>query len=359
MAQTYRFTRPFTAAACSLLRRRGPASRYLTLALCLGAMQAAQAGSDASAALRQIPEAAATLDYEGTFVNQREGAVQSFRLSHVGGAREGGYTQIETLDGTPRSVISHGERKLTFLPQRKTVIASTQLNASTFPVLFSAERVDAVLRNYEVHALGEDRVAGQACHLSELRPRDAQRYTYRLCTERATGLLLRAQIFDAQQRPIEQVGFTDLHIGALPEARRRALVQRFDAQSGWTRIDVPLAPVRADEATLRLREPVPGFSALGEWRQPMAARAPGEEPVSVVQAVFSDGVTGVSVFVEPVGTSSREARRVANGATHLLSSRQGDVWVTVVGEAPFATLQRFASSIEYKARQTVQSLPRQ
>jgi sigma-E factor negative regulatory protein RseB len=37
-----------------------------------------------------------------------------------------------------------------------------------------------------------------------------------------------------------------------------------------------------------------------------------------------------------------------SGATHVLVKRRGDFWITLLGEVPQATLQQFASTIEYK-----------
>ncbi|SDV50987.1 MucB/RseB C-terminal domain-containing protein [Chitinasiproducens palmae] len=309
--------------------------------------------------LQRIADAATRLDYEGTFVNQREGTVQSFRITHAAGPGDDGYLQVDALDGTPRTTLTHLGRRLTFLPGRKTLMIAAQQDAAVFPSLFKPTGVDALLDVYSVRPLGTHRVAGRSCELTELRPKDALRFTYRFCADSATGLLLSAQTVDRQDVVLEQVAFTGLRIGGLGETERLALERRYNERNGWQVIDVPtvaaLGPAvnaagsAAAGDARRLNCDVPGFRKLGEWRQAMAARAPGQAPVSVVQAVFGDGVTGVSVFLEPVGTSNRQARQVRSGATNLIAEQHGEQWVTVVGEAPIETLQRFASSLEYKA----------
>jgi sigma-E factor negative regulatory protein RseB len=69
----------------------------------------------------------------------------------------------------------------------------------------------------------------------------------------------------------------------------------------------------------------------------------------VDQAVFSDGLAAISIFVEPVEKNTRKEGTGSSGATHVLVKRHGDFWITLLGEVPQATLQQFASAIEYKA----------
>ena len=94
---------------------------------------------------------------------------------------------------------------------------------------------------------------------------------------------------------------------------------------------------------------VPGFHMIRELRRPMAARDPGQPTIPVDQAVFSDGLAAISVFVEPVENNTRKEGSGSSGATHVLVKRRGDFWITLLGEVPQTTLQQFASAIEYKA----------
>ena len=75
----------------------------------------------------------------------------------------------------------------------------------------------------------------------------------------------------------------------------------------------------------------------------------GDPPIAVDQAVFTDGLATISVFIEPAEKNTRKEGAGSTGATHVLVKRRGDYWITVLGEVPPATLQQFASAIEYKA----------
>jgi sigma-E factor negative regulatory protein RseB len=78
-----------------------------------------------------------------------------------------------------------------------------------------------------------------------------------------------------------------------------------------------------------------------------AASGPSGEWPAVLQTIYSDGLTYVSVFIEPY-RPERHTRPAlsALGATLSLAERQGDWWVTVVGDTPLATLKLFAAGLE-------------
>jgi sigma-E factor negative regulatory protein RseB len=67
----------------------------------------------------------------------------------------------------------------------------------------------------------------------------------------------------------------------------------------------------------------------------------------VLQAVFSDGLTHVSMFIEPA-----DARHPATemsgqiGATATMRQRRGGHWVTLMGDVPPATLKAFADALQ-------------
>ena len=73
----------------------------------------------------------------------------------------------------------------------------------------------------------------------------------------------------------------------------------------------------------------------------------GDVNPGVLQLVFSDGMTYVSMFIEPF-TAAKDQQPVqsAIGATRTVMRRQGDWWITVMGDVPMGTLQRFYAGLE-------------
>jgi sigma-E factor negative regulatory protein RseB len=69
----------------------------------------------------------------------------------------------------------------------------------------------------------------------------------------------------------------------------------------------------------------------------------------VSQIVFSDGLAAISVFIEPESQSRTEGS-IQQGATNIVGKRQGDFWLTIVGEVPSAAIRQVANSIEFKPR---------
>jgi sigma-E factor negative regulatory protein RseB len=87
-----------------------------------------------------------------------------------------------------------------------------------------------------------------------------------------------------------------------------------------------------------LKSPVAGFRPMSCYKRPTEG---------VLQWIFSDGLASVSLFVEDYDPKRHQQEGVfASGATHTLTRRLGDWWLTAVGEVPSQTLRAFALSLE-------------
>jgi sigma-E factor negative regulatory protein RseB len=325
--------------------------------LCAAAMfsvssRAADAQGDASvrqqaaAWLDRIQEAARHENYEGVFVYQHGNFVQSSRIAHYAVRGDGEFESLESLDGQPRKLLRHDDDLYTFVPQRRLCVVEKRSNKDSFPALMS-ESGAQVLSVYDPKLLGGDRVAGLDAQVIELDPRDTYRFAYKLWADAKTGLLLRVQTLDASGQVLAQVAFTQVRVGV--PAEKAAIATGMRNTSGWTLVRPPVSTVDMQAQGWRIAPEVPGFRDIREVRRLMAARDPKAPPIPVDQAVFSDGLSTISVFVEPAEGNSRKAGAGSTGATHVLVTRYRDYWITVLGEVPQATLQRFASAIEYKA----------
>ncbi len=325
--------------------------------LCAAAMlslspRAAFAQADAAARqqaalwLNKIQDAARHENYEGVFVFQHGNFVQSSRIAHYTVRGDGEFESIESLDGQPRKLLRHDDELYTFVPQRRLCVVEKRFNKDSFPALMS-ESGAQVLSVYDPKMLGADRVAGLDAQVIELDPKDAYRFTYKLWADAKTGLLLRVQTLDASGQVLAQVAFTQVRVGV--PANQAGIAAGMRNTNGWTLVRPPVSTVDIQSQGWRIGPDVPGFQRIRELRRLMAARDPNAPPIPVDQAVFSDGLSTISVFVEPAEGNSRKAGAGSTGATHVLVTRYRDYWITVLGEVPQATLQRFASAIEYKA----------
>jgi sigma-E factor negative regulatory protein RseB len=296
--------------------------------------------------LDRIRQAAEHENYQGTFVYQRGTFVQSSRIEHYATRNDGEFEQLESLDGKPRKMLRHNDELYTFVPERRLCVIEKRQNKDSFPALLGTNG-DEVLSVYDPKLLGADRVAGIDATVMQLNPKDNYRFAYKLWADPRTGLLLRAQTLDSSGEVLEQISFTQLHIGGPVE--KAAIAAGIRNTAGWTLVRPPVEPVDMEAHGWQMKPSVAGFRKIRELRRPMAARDAGDPPIPVDQAVFSDGLSAISVFVEPAEKSSRKAGTGSSGATHVLVTRHGDFWITLLGEVPQSTLQQFASAIEYKA----------
>jgi sigma-E factor negative regulatory protein RseB len=296
--------------------------------------------------LNRIHQAAQQQNYEGTFVYQRGTSVQSSRIAHYATRNDGEFEQLESLDGKPRKLLRHNDELYTFLPERRLCIVEKRQNKDSFPALLGASS-EQVLSVYDPKLLGKDRVAGVDAEVIELDPKDSYRFAYKLWADAKSGLLLRAQTLDADAQVLEQISFSQLRIGVPVE--KTAIAAGIRNTAGWTVVRPPVQPVDMAAQGWHMPPSVPGFHKIRELRRPMAARDAGDPPIPVDQAVFSDGLSAVSIFVEPAEKNTRKEGSGSNGATHVLVKRYGDFWITLLGEVPQSTLQQFVSAIEYKA----------
>ncbi|MES2563240.1 MAG: MucB/RseB C-terminal domain-containing protein, partial [Pseudomonadota bacterium] len=91
--------------------------------------------------------------------------------------------------------------------------------------------------------------------------------------------------------------------------------------------------------------PVPGFKKLME-----AKRSLGGRPGAVSQIVLSDGLAAVSIFIEPMPRSPTTQALSHQGAVNIYKRPYGNHVLTVLGEAPAATIMQIANSLELKGQ---------
>ena len=277
-------------------------------------------------------------NYQGTLMFSAGGVLSSTKLLHIGDGRDH-YDRIETLDGQPRVQYRHNEEMLTLWPDSRLARWEQREPVAEFPAL-PASAEPRALENYELQALESDRVAGHTADVLMLKPRDAHRYAQRLWADHQTGLLLRNDVLGPSGEVLESSAFTDLQIGGKPSAE--AVLGPMKRLAGYRVLRPRTERAQVETEGWQLVRPVPGFGLVSCTKRPLA-----DAGVPVLQSVFSDGMTHVSVFIERYD-AQRHKQPLATGlgATHTLMNRHGDWWFTVVGEVPMATVQLFEAMFE-------------
>jgi len=310
--------------------------------------QATPAGNatvDVGAWLTRIHEAASLRNYQGTQVFMAGGTMSSSRIAHYcDGSHE--YERVDMLDGQMRRVYRHNDIVYTLWPQKQLAIVEQQEALPPFPALLQSAE-GRVADHYELRSQGVDRIAGYDAQVFLLRPRDTYRFAQRLWSEKATGLLLRADVIGPRDEVLESSSFSEVAIGVRPQVD--TVVQPMKRLEGYRIVRAAVAPTQLEAEGWKLAQPLAGFRQISCVKRPLdfVPENNGGTPVEVLQTIYSDGLTHVSVFIEPFDPKRHQrAMHTAVGATHTLMRRQGDWWVTVVGDVPTSTLKLFAAALE-------------
>ncbi|MEN3363974.1 MAG: sigma-E factor negative regulatory protein RseB [Burkholderiales bacterium] len=305
--------------------------------------------------LRKIQASAQKLNYSGTFVYQQANQMRTSRITHIlDGKNE--IEKLEILDGKPREYIRNNEEIVCYVPEARTLLVEKRITHDVFPAILAASPSD-LAENYDVRKGETGRVAGYDSQAIVLAPKDHLRYGYKLWAEKSTGLLLRAQTLNENDEVVEQIAFTQISIGGIDKSRVKP---SFPNTSGWRVENAVMS--QASLSGWTVKSVPPGFRKIREVKRLVtdATSANGPAPASahqsaqpvqreVSQMVFSDGLAAISVFIEP-GTQSRTEGSMHQGAMNIIGKRQGDFWLTIVGEVPAAAIKQVANSIEFKPK---------
>ena len=334
------------------MMRRPFSMLALASAVCVAApavwAQASAAAGDGAAQAREvrawllrIHEAASHRNFQGTFVVSGGGSVSSARIAHFcEGPNQ--FERSESLDGLARHVYRHNDVVTTLWPAKRVATVEQRTMLAEFPALLQAGD-DRIAEFYEVRPQGAERIAGHEANVLVVKPRDGHRYGYRLWAEQATGLLLRADVLGERNEVLETSAFSDVTIGVRPQPE--SVLAPMKKLEGYRVVRPVLTPTKLETEGWMLRQTAPGFREVSCVRRPMDNAAVGDR--QVLQAIYSDGLTYVSVFIEPFDAQRHTRPMLASvGPTQTLMQQQGDWWVTVVGDVPAATLRTFAKGLE-------------
>jgi sigma-E factor negative regulatory protein RseB len=296
--------------------------------------------------LTRIHDAAARSNYVGTYVNSTGTSVISSRVGHY---CEGKNTleRVDALDGEPRSMLRLNDEVRTIWSRYRVAVIEPVDPRASFPALVSGSEKQ-IPEYYELHVQPSDRIAGHDADRLLLKARDDSRFDHVIWADHATGLLLRVDV-QLAGRTLESSGFSDVNIGVKPDAA--AVYNELHRADGYhiVRPEVQRTKLEAEGWTMQAAQLPAGFQSLGCVRRTLTM--PGENAVQpkVLQSIWSDGITHVSLFIEPFQPERHRSEGLTViGATHSLTRRVNDMWLTAVGDVPPAALDQFVRALERK-----------
>lgn len=302
---------------------------------------------DAGRWLSRINSAARERNYQGTMVFTTGGAVSSSKVAHfcVG---DQSFERLEALDGRMRKVYRHNETVHTVWPQAGVAVVERRSALSNLPS--TLQSVDPrALEQYELKSEGRERIAGRDALVFLLQPRDEWRFAQRVWADQSSGLMLRADVIGPGRTVLESAAFSEVEIGVKPQPD--SILQAVRKLDGLKVLRPQQTSTQLEAEGWVLKPLLPGFRLASCVRRVLdpraAASGSGSNTAEVLQAIFSDGLTHVSLFIEPFDAARhRKDLSTQIGATHTLMLRRGDFWLTAMGDVPPAALRHLVDAVE-------------
>jgi sigma-E factor negative regulatory protein RseB len=290
--------------------------------------------------LDKAAHAARDLSYKGIFIYQSGTNSRSIEITHMN-AGQGEYSRIVMLDGAPQEVLSQGSNIVIFSPRDEKVVIEKRRGKNLFPALLPGN-MDLIRTSYEARVSGRERVAGREGVIVLLEPRDEYRYGYRLLTDKELGLLLKVTILNRNSEVVEQIAFNHLDLFNVNDMTW--FQPKVERGKPYVMEEESTSALEDGTEHWRLGQLPPGYRQVDHIRRAVPGRK-----VAVSQLIFSDGLSSVSLFIEPLVKGARpKVGQTTVGPTNFYASVNGGYQVVAVGEVPQATVAQIANSVHFK-----------
>jgi sigma-E factor negative regulatory protein RseB len=328
-------------------------SAFLLLIAVNGPAGADPLRQDALDWLQTMAFAAHQTDYSGTFMYQYGDHVETSRITHIVD-RDGEHDRLESLDGPRREIIRHNDQVWCDMGDGKVKMEQRQ-GGREFPALLP-EQLSLLNENYLIRPAEEVRLAGFHAHAVVFQPKDNLRYTHKMWADSVSGLLLKSEVLDEHGGVIEQYSFTQLNIGGDID---RKWITASQAEVGSHAHKLHYTHSSSGRVDPRLDNSFPttaaspivsgwqvdalpaGFRKIAEVRRKLHGR-----DAPVIQMVYSDGLSGISVFIEKSDSDEDDHSGLSSqGVIQIYSKLVNDQLITVVGEVPPRTVMQVADSV--------------
>lgn len=292
--------------------------------------------------IAKMSRAAHELNYEGTFVYLHNKQMRSLRVIHTVDA-QGEREHLVSLDGPGQELIRDNSMITRVLPPGSDARSQPPHQRSLPGALNNS--IDELSKYYSFSLGDKERVAGRISQIILVKPKDNHRYGYHLWLDEATGLMLKADMVNERDVPVEQVMFTTISIGdAAPETQRFHTNPsgQSSASSGIATVQAQVnasAPAARDWQVDQLPA---GFRVVEHNKHPIKH---GNSPLE--HLLITDGLATVSVFIEKLNSKDKFIGTAHRGVVNAYGIINHDYQVTVVGEVPQATVQLIGQSLKY------------
>lgn len=303
------------------------------LALLLSGWIAAPAQADEGQDWLKRLGRAGQQSYQGTFIYERNGSFSTHEIWHR--VQNGQvHERLLQLDGSAQELVRIDGR---IQCVSGSLVAGVDNSPGASAHEFDPQKLNAF---YEIVVSGKSLVAGRKAVIVSLTPRDQYRYGFELHLDRETALPLKSLLINDKGQLLERFQFTQLKT-TIPDAR--------DLQPGSDCKPLTPSSNQASAPTGQAQAWHPQWLPPGFELTRSDVRKDPKTQVLVNSLMYDDGLARFSLFLEPVTGDAAIESRVQLGPTVAVSRRmstpQGDIVATVVGEIPMGTAERIILSV--------------
>ncbi|MDR6956110.1 sigma-E factor negative regulatory protein RseB [Pseudomonas brassicacearum] len=280
--------------------------------------------------MNRLSQAEQQQSFQGTFVYERNGSFSTHNIWHRvqdGKVRE----RLLQLDGSAQEVLR--------IDGHTQCVSGSLIAGLGDTPDGSARALDPQkLKNwYDLAIIGKSRVAGRQAVIVALTPKDQHRYGFELHLDKETGLPLKSLLLNDKGQLLERFQFTRLSIAEPSDGE-------LQASADCKAVAQEQGKAASVKATWHSDWLPPGFELTSS-----TARKDPDTKIQVNSLMYDDGLARFSVFLEPLNGANATDTRTQLGPTAAVSRRlttpQGEIMVTVVGEIPIGTAERIALSM--------------
>ena len=303
------------------------------LALLLSGWIAAPAQADEGQDWLKRLGRAGQQSYQGTFIYERNGSFSTHEIWHR--VQNGQvHERLLQLDGSAQELVRIDGR---IQCVSGSLVAGVDNSPGASAHEFDPQKLNSF---YEIVVSGKSLVAGRKAVIVSLTPRDQYRYGFELHLDRETALPLKSLLINDKGQLLERFQFTQLKT-TTPDAR--------DLQPGSDCKPLTPSSNQASAPTGQAQAWHPQWLPPGFELTRSDVRKDPKTQVLVNSLMYDDGLARFSLFLEPVTGDAAIESRVQLGPTVAVSRRmstpQGDIVATVVGEIPMGTAERIILSV--------------